>query len=127
MKKKTWKSICLHWQGGSNGDGSGKTSFLCPKCGDVCTHVESLVCKYFDRFSRRCSMNSIEFSFDKICEMWKMQSFLRCSIGKWRNKENQRRKSQNTSTTTSTKKSNQIRKHQHPQRKGISYSRFLNI
>ncbi|CAF3541189.1 unnamed protein product [Adineta steineri] len=25
------------------GDGSGKITFLCPKCGDVCTHVESLV------------------------------------------------------------------------------------
>ncbi|CAF1457814.1 unnamed protein product [Rotaria magnacalcarata] len=29
--------------GGGNNDGSGKITFLCPKCGDVCTHVESLV------------------------------------------------------------------------------------
>ncbi|CAF0848205.1 unnamed protein product [Rotaria sordida] len=28
---------------GSNSDGSGKITFLCPKCGDVCSHVESLV------------------------------------------------------------------------------------
>ncbi|CAF0936090.1 unnamed protein product [Adineta ricciae] len=26
-----------------NGDGSGKIPFLCPKCGDVCMHVDSLV------------------------------------------------------------------------------------
>lgn len=31
---------------GGNNDGSGKITFLCPKCGDICTHVESLVCKY---------------------------------------------------------------------------------
>ncbi|UJR28698.1 hypothetical protein I4U23_009927 [Adineta vaga] len=29
--------------GGSGGDGSSKTPFLCPKCGDVCTHLDSLV------------------------------------------------------------------------------------
>ena len=35
--------VCLFVGGGS--DGSGKITFLCPKCGDICTHVESLVCK----------------------------------------------------------------------------------
>jgi ATP-dependent Clp protease ATP-binding subunit ClpX len=29
--------------GGNNNDGTGKITFLCPKCGDICTHVESLV------------------------------------------------------------------------------------
>ncbi|CAF1025321.1 unnamed protein product [Adineta ricciae] len=29
--------------GGNNDDGSGKITFLCPKCGDVCTHIQSLV------------------------------------------------------------------------------------
>ncbi|CAF1261211.1 unnamed protein product [Adineta steineri] len=31
--------------GGSNNDdgGSGKIPFLCPKCGDICTHIQSLV------------------------------------------------------------------------------------
>ncbi|CAF4415269.1 unnamed protein product, partial [Adineta steineri] len=30
---------------GSNNDdgGSGKIPFLCPKCGDICTHIQSLV------------------------------------------------------------------------------------
>lgn len=31
-------------KGGGN-DGSGKITFHCPKCGDICTHVQSLVCK----------------------------------------------------------------------------------
>lgn len=31
---------------GGGSDGSGKITFLCPKCGDICTHVESLVCKF---------------------------------------------------------------------------------
>ena len=33
--------------GGNNNDGSDKIPFLCPKCGDLCTHVESLVCKFW--------------------------------------------------------------------------------
>lgn len=31
---------------GNNNDGSGKLTFLCPKCGNICTHVENLVSKF---------------------------------------------------------------------------------
>jgi len=39
----TIRDIGQNSKGGNNNDGSGKITFLCPKCGDVCTHVESLV------------------------------------------------------------------------------------
>jgi hypothetical protein len=29
---------------GNGNDGSGKITFHCPKCGDICTHIQSLVC-----------------------------------------------------------------------------------
>ncbi|CAF5124200.1 unnamed protein product, partial [Rotaria sp. Silwood1] len=34
--------LSFHLTSGGN-DGSGKIPFLCPKCGDICTHIESLV------------------------------------------------------------------------------------
>lgn len=44
--------------GGNSNGGSGKRPFLCPKCGDRYTHVESLVCKF-----RILSMKYIEKGF----------------------------------------------------------------
>ncbi|CAF0986550.1 unnamed protein product [Rotaria sp. Silwood1] len=43
LTRSSNNSYTIRGMGQSGNDGSGKIPFLCPKCGDICTHIENLV------------------------------------------------------------------------------------